>query len=135
MTPLYPDDEDEGEAMNLGQVIGALGTIVQGSIDTDPVWATTPHGSFTFAVVAVEKEDGKPITLRLKEIGSTKDHWAIVDEERWHVEHPLSCREVGLEKCKITRLVAVGAEEEHLPLGRSKVWLDPTGVLLWDHVQ
>lgn len=122
---------EDAEGMNVGQVLGALTTMVEDSYIA-PIQATTPHGSFIFEIVAVEKENDKPITLRLKEIGSTRDHWVIVTMNQWHVEHPLSCRELGLEACKITNLVRVGVEAGHLVLGRSKVWLDESGVLLWD---
>lgn len=95
------------------------------------VLALTPHESFTFAIVNIHVRDGVPF-LRLEEIGSTKDHWVVVTPEQWHVEHPLSCRETGLPACKITSLVRVGVEAGHLVMGRSKVWLDEAGVLLWD---
>lgn len=122
---------EDGEGMNLGQVMGALVPMVEQSY-IQPIQAVTPHGSFTFEIVAVEQEHDKPITLRLKEIGSTRDHWVVVTMDQWHLEHPLSCRELGLEACRITRLVQTGVEAGHLVLGRSKVWLDESGVLLWD---
>lgn len=123
--------DESGEGMNVGQVLGALSALAKHSY-TDPIQAVTPHGSFTFEIVAVEQENDKPATLRLREIGSTRDHWVIVTPNQWHVEHPLSCRETGLERCRITHLVQVGVEAGHMVLGRSKVWLDESGVLLWD---
>lgn len=100
--------------------------------DTANVQARTPHGSYHFDVVGVEYDDDSDLaTLVLREANGTDHHWVIVDESAWHLQHPMSCRDEGLEKCKLTRLVQVGVEAGHIVMGRSKVWLDESGAMLW----
>jgi hypothetical protein len=99
--------------------------------DDLPLAATTPHRSYRFEVTEATVEEDGTLLLHLREVGPD-EHFVIVDTHAWHLQHPMSCRDVGLEKCRLTALVQVGVEAGHVVMGRSRVWLDEAGVLLWD---
>lgn len=115
--------------LTVGDIASAIGVV--GPLNADmPVHATTPHRSYRFEITAVENE-GDVVLLHLRDLG-VQDHYVVVDELAWHLEHPMACRDAGLPDCRLTGLVQVGVEAGHVVMGRSRVWLDEAGVLLWD---
>jgi len=53
-------------------------------------------------------------------------------ESSWVLEHSLICRRAGLLDCPLTQLVGIGVEAQHIDAGEHRVWLDQSGVLLWE---